>query len=263
MRKFLFGGMLCMLLSISGVFAQGVTFNQGAMQSDVRLITVSGEAQVNVVPDEIVVSIGVQACGDTASEARDNEAILAKSVMGVTKELGIDQKNVQTNALELDLVKPEYYDWRVCYDNKEPKKYGARQMFVITLKDVSKLTPLLTRTLEAGAIRVMGVEYRTTKLRQYRDQARSMAVKAAKEKATAMAADLEQKVGKPHTITENPTYGRDWYYYGSWWYYRSTNSMANVSQNVSSDPGTGGTSEDIALGQIAVTARVTVSFELE
>jgi uncharacterized protein YggE len=136
-------------------------------------------------------------------------------------------------------------------------------MFLFTIKDVSKLTPLLTKVLEVGATKVLGVEYRTSNLRKYRDQARSMAVKAAREKAVAMAGDLDQKIGKPHTITETPYYGRDWNYYGSWWYFRSSGGAANVSQNIASDPGSGGTSEDIAIGQIAVTARVSVSFDLK
>lgn len=234
---------------------------KAAEQTDARTISVSGEAQVNVVPDQIIVSIGVQACGDTPSQARDAEASLAQAVIKAGKGIGIDAKNIQTDALEIDLVKPEWRDWRVCYDSKEEKKYGARQMLTFTIKDVSKLTPLLTKTLEAGAIKVLGIEYRTSALRKYRDQARSMAIKAAREKAVAMAGDLGEKIGKPRTITENPWYGRDWYYYGSWWsHYRSGGSM---SQNTISDAGSGGSSEDIALGQIAVKARVNVTFDLE
>lgn len=227
-----------------------------------RLITVTGEAQVNVVPDEVAVSIGVQACGNTATEARLAEEEIAKKVVDVTKQLKIETRDLQTDSIEIDLVKPEYYDWRMCYENKEPKKYGARQMIRITLKDVSVLEDLLTKSLEVGATKIMGVEFKTSELRKYRDQARAMAIIAAKEKATALAGELDCKIGKPQTITEQTSYGRDWYYYGSsWWWGRSNNSGANWVQNASDAPSAvSGTA--ISLGQIAVTAKVSVSFDL-
>ena len=232
-------------------------------QSGSRLITVTGEAQVNVVPDKIEVSVGVQACGDTPAEAKSKQDAIVNKVLAVADKLKIDRRNVQTDNLEIDLVKPEVYDWRVCVEDKDPRRYGARQMIRFTLSDVKKLEPLLARSLEAGAIRVIGVDFQTTELRKYRDQARSMAIKAAKEKAVAMAEGLDQKVGRPYSITEQPTYGRDWYYYGSWWWGQSGgSSTANAVQNVSAASGAGSV-EGVSLGQIAVTAKVNVSFELE
>jgi len=257
MKRLLTLAIFCLILP-STAFAQRDT------QNNLRTITVTGESQVNVVPDTIIISIGVEAGGDTATEARDKEAVLVKSVMNVVKELHIDPRQIQSEALEINLVKPQYTGgWQILYDSNEPKKYGARQIFTCTLNDVSDLTPLVTQVLEVGAIKILGVEYRTSKLRKYRDQARAMAVKAAKEKAVAMAAELDQKIGKPRSITETPYYGRDWYYYGSWWGYRSSGSNSNSSQNIASDSGGGNSSEDIALGQLAITAKVSVSFDLE
>ncbi len=258
MKRLLILAVFCLILPSSSVYAQRDA------QTNLRVITVTGESQVNVVPDTIVISIGVEAGGDTATEARDKEAVLVKSVMNVVKELHIDPRQIQSEALEINLVKPQYTGgWQILYDSNEPKKYGARQIFTCTLNDVSDLTPLVTQVLEVGAIKILGVEYRTSKLRKYRDQARAMAVKAAKEKAIAMAAELDQKIGKPRTITETPYYGRDWYYYGSWWGYRSSGSYSNSSQNVASESGGGNSSEDIALGQLAITAKVSVSFDLQ
>lgn len=252
-------GALCLLVMLMGAILPDTTQNTG-----LRLITVSGEAQLNVVPDEAIISIGTMAGGDTPSEARNKNAALAKKVIDVAKRIGIDSKYIQTDNLEIDLVKPEYYDWRACYDNNESKRYGARQMLRFTLKDTSKLEPLLTESLEAGAIKVLGVDFRTTKLRQYRDQAREKAIQAAKEKAVDMAAALGQKIGEPQKIDEQPYYGRDWYYYGScWWGGGYSNNSANYAQNVSTPSQPSGSAGEVALGQIGVTARVSVSFKLE
>jgi uncharacterized protein YggE len=113
------------------------------------------------------------------------------------------------------------------------------------VQNVSKFDDLLNSVLETGANYVYGVQFRTTKLREYRDQARALALRAAKEKAKNMAKELGQKVGRPYTIVEE----------------QYEKGMApNVIQ------GTGGSSgeadKSIALGQISVNARVRVSFEL-
>lgn len=258
-KKLIFAALVILgLFSICAVYPV-----DGPDDPKARVITVTGEAQVNVVPDEVIFNIGVAAGGDSPTEAKNKEAALAAKVIKVAGQLGIEHKDIQTDYLEIDLVKPEYYDWRVCYeDSKEPKRYGARQMIKFTLRDPSKLDNLMSKVMEAGAIRVIGVDYRTSDLRKYRDRARAMAVKAAKEKAEAMAGELGQKIGEPKKIVEQPSYGRDWYYYGSWWWSRSSNSTANSVQNVSSDSGNRSAGDSIALGQIGVNAGVSVTFEL-
>jgi uncharacterized protein YggE len=132
---------------------------------------------------------------------------------------------------------------------------------VVTLKEIGKFESLLTAALEAGANNVHGVQFRTTELRRYRDQARSLAIKAAQEKAVALAAELGQKVGRPLKIEEQQS--NWWAWYGGWWGGGWSGAMTqNVVQNVS---GGGQSSEDttIAPGQITVNARVAVTFELE
>ena len=114
--------------------------------------------------------------------------------------------------------------------------------------------------LQAGATYIHGVDFRTTELRKYRDQARALAIKAAREKAEALARELGQQVGAPLHINEEQS---GWYsWYGSWWGGRYGNvATQNVVQNAGGQAWGGeGT---IAPGQISVTARVAVEFELQ
>ncbi|MCJ7507465.1 MAG: SIMPL domain-containing protein, partial [candidate division Zixibacteria bacterium] len=85
----------------------------------------------------------------------------------------------------------------------------------------------------------------------YKDQARVLAVRAAKEKAIGLARELGQKIGKPYKIQEERV---------EWW------SWYGMNQNVTKPGIVGdflGNEGSIALGQINVTAKITVSFELE
>jgi hypothetical protein len=71
-----------------------------------------------------------------------------------------------------------------------------------------------------------------------------------------MAGELGQKAGRPYSIREDQT--MSWSAYNSRW-------GGGLTQNVSQNAGPEAVIDQgsIALGQISVTARVTVSFELE
>jgi uncharacterized protein YggE len=86
-----------------------------------------------------------------------------------------------------------------------------------------------------------------------------LAIKAARERADALARELGQEVGQPYSIQEDPA-GR-WSAYDAWWGSRWDGGMTqNVIQNAGgAPPPTGST---LAPGQISVNARVMVSFEL-
>jgi uncharacterized protein YggE len=80
-----------------------------------------------------------------------------------------------------------------------------------------------------------------------------MAIKAAKEKAAALAAELDCTVGPPRTITEG--------YAGGYTPWMRVNSMA---QNAVQDAGGAAAeaAEPTPFGQIGVTAQVSVTFDL-
>jgi len=213
-----------------------------------RLITTTGSADIKVVPDEIELVLGI--------ETRDRNLLAAKKLnndrlqktLSVLRGLGIDPKNVQTDYLEIE---PEYNNERVVVS------HVVRKSLAVILKDLSKFEALVSESLQAGVNHVHSIQFRTTELRKHRDRARAMAIQAAREKAVALAKELGQKVGRPHTITEG---SGGWYYPGGFWGGR----WSSMSQNVQSSSG-GGSAESggLSLGQITVSAGVTVAFEME
>ena len=133
----------------------------------------------------------------------------------------------------------------------------------MTLTDVAKVEDLVTKVLQAGVNYIHGIDFQTTEFKKYREQARELALRAAKEKADKMAAVLGQSVGPPIQITENYS-GSPWWYWPSWsgWGYgRGQGISQNVIQNVQG--GSRDSSETIALGKISIRGNVTVSFELK
>jgi len=213
-----------------------------------RLITVIGEGEVKVMPDEVILTLGVETWGkDLIIAKRENDEI-AKKVLALAKKYEIETKNVKTVHIRIE---PRYKD---IYKRSTLIGYYVRKTIVFRLRDISKFEGLLSSALEAGANSVYGVQFSTTELKKYRHQARTFAIRDAKQKANELAKELGQKVGKPHTILEEPS---------GWWsrYYSGTaGRIGGMPQNVR---GIAGESEsNIAPGQINVKAKVTVSFEL-
>ena len=129
--------------------------------------------------------------------------------------------------------------------------YEVSKTIAIRLRDISRFDPLLSDVLKAGVTKVSNVEFRDSQIRAHKDQARAMAIRAAREKAILLAGEIGQKIGPAYSITEDG---------GS----RSGNSMLqNNTSVISGDLSASESDSAIAPGLISVTAQVTVSFELK
>ncbi len=214
-------------------------------------ITVSGSAQVLVPPDEVVLTLGVETSDMVMAVAKRQNDEIIQRVLAVTTKYGIAPGHVQT----------EYVNIEPRYSSVATKAnfigYFVRKTVEIRLSDISKFESLYSDVLEAGVNYVQGVEFRTTQLRKYRDQARAMAIQAAQEKAAALASGVGQATGRVIMIHEDSS---NWFgSYNSWW--RNSGAMY---QNAVQNAGGGQFTEEgtLAPGQISVTAGVTVEFEL-
>jgi uncharacterized protein YggE len=209
----------------------------------VRLITVTGEAEVNVPPDEVVFDLTVQTIHKDLRTAKTQTDDRLKKVIDLTRKYKVLAKDAQTDYIKLE---PRYRG------NDESRLfigYSVRKDLVFTLRDVSQAEALLSELIELGVSRLNSVRFQTSEIRKHRDQARAMAIRAAQEKAAALTAQIGQKIGRAYSIEEEiPS---------------RVSSMSNVSQNSFSTSDDFTNSEGtLALGQIKVSARVTVKFEL-
>jgi len=222
-------------------------------------ISVSGEAVVNVKPDKIVIGFGVETNNpDCMVAKKQNNAVIHKA-LAIVKETGVPDQNVQTDAIS---VRPVFRSGENRMDYLVG--YEVLNMCSVTLADPSQVDGLVTKLLQAGVNRLDDINFQTTEFKKYREQARDLALKAAKEKAEKMAASLGQTIGKPLTISEGGGYGG--YYFGGSSRSRNNQAMSQMSQNamqvIPSEPG-GDISDTIALGKIAIRANVQVVFELK
>jgi len=234
-----------------------ICFVQAQQSDDRPQIMVNAEAVVKVQPDQIIITFGIETWDKDVMIAKQKNNEIMKKAMAVIKESEIPEKDIQTDYLS---VEPRYDD---DYEKKDFIGYFIRNTFVVTLSDPGKVEALVTSVLQSGVNYIHNINFQTTELKKYREQARDLALTAAREKAEKMAAALGQIIGDPIQISEGYG-GYDWWYYNSWsgWGYGRSNMMSqNVVQNIPTN--SDNISETIALGKISVKANVSVTFELK
>jgi uncharacterized protein YggE len=221
-----------------------------------RTVQVSGTAAVNVVPDRALIQLGVQsnAASIKAVQAANTAAI--RKVIDALQSIGIASKDIATDWY---VIQPLYDN----YDSLYIKGYRINNVVAVTLRDVGRTSEVIAVALGAGANQVVNVEFYTSELRKYRDQARELAMKAASEKAQALTGAAGTKTGCVLHIDENT-----WSYYNGGWYGRSQNLWTqNTVQNAAPAGGSGegalAEAGPVSLGQISIQAKVDVTFGLK
>jgi uncharacterized protein YggE len=210
------------------------------------LITVTGEAEVRVVPDEVIFDLTVQTLNRDLRLAKSQTDERLKKTLELTRKYKIAPADVQTDYVKLE---PRY---RGNDETRLLVGYSVRKDLVFTLRDASQAEELLSEVIESGVTRINSISFRSSQLRKHRDQARALAIKAAQEKATALAAEIGQKIGKAYSIEEEST-GNN---------FRS--GALNLNNVASDGAETSASSEGtLALGQIKLSARITVRFFLD
>ena len=232
-----------------------VTLGYAQFSPDSNSIDVTGDAAINVAPDRVRLNFGVETRNKALDSAVAQNDAIVRRVMAAVREFQVDAGDIQTENIHVSLG----YD---SHDSTLIDYYEVTKGVQVFLRDVSKFEPLLTAVLRAGANHIYDVDFSTSELRKYRDQARTLAIKAATEKANDMSSAAGLKVvGKPVALTAYNYGGGSWYSaccgnrYGA-------QGFQNVIQNV----GGGGiiaNDATVALGKIGVTASVTMKFRVE
>src|SRR3954464_13750366 len=205
-----------------------------------RLVTVAGEAEVNVAPDEVVFDLTVSTFNRELRVAKSQTDERLKNLIALAKRYGVADADTQTDYINLT---PRY---RGDNEARTLLGYSVRKDLVLTLRDVTRAEGLLSELLDSGSVtRINTVSFRSSQMRKYRDQARDMAMRAAREKAVALAGAVGQKIGKAYSIEEEvPSRS-----------YASQNVMSNNYSTVESDSSSA-SEGTLALGLIKISARV-------
>ena len=216
-------------------------------------LNVTGDAAVNVVPDRVRLFLGVESRNKDLLVAKTANDAGIRDVIAAARALNVAPGDIQTDYIQVDM---SYDDGGtiVAY-------YKVTKDVQILLRDTQAFEELLSQVLLAGANHIYNVEFSTSELRKHRDAARALAITAAHQKATDLAAAAGLKVvGAPLAVSAY-SYG------GGASYGRGRSGGYGQVQNVVQNAGSGsdgiGADGTVALGKISVTATVSVTFRLQ
>ena len=165
-----------MVIACTGAWAQ-----QPQMYDDRPKITVGGEAVVNVKPDKVVVSFGIETWDADINVSKQKNNDILKKAVAAKKECGVPEKEIQTDQLSIE---PR---WHGSYEKQNFIGYFVNNTVMVTLSEVKKVEQLVSSALAAGVTNIHGLDFQTTEFKKYREEARDLALKAAKEKAEKLA----------------------------------------------------------------------------
>jgi uncharacterized protein YggE len=253
--------LLLSFLAVATFVAASTTTLSAQSQNPLPQISLSGSAEVKVAPDEIILNVAVESRATTLEPARRENDLKIAAALAFLRANKIKDKDLKTDYIS---VQPQYNTRDHNNDSYViPVGYIVRKNLEVRLTDIGNFQNVLTGLLTNGVNYVNGVDFRTTQLRKFRDQARSMAVRAAREKAQAMTSELGAKLGKVYSITAYDNGG----VYSSSFSGRFNGGFNNYVQNSSAVSPSGGVSdsseETFAVGLISVSATVNVSFLIE
>ncbi len=160
-------------------------------------ITVTGTGKVKYVPDIVYVSLGASSDGKSAAEAWKKNAEIVQKIFARLRELGVDEKDLQTTSVTLN---PKYF-----YPKDEPPRllgYVATYNLKVTVRKIKEVGKVLDGAAESGANQQVGIQFASSDVEKLMDQARLAAVRDARKKAEMLTQGAGASLGLLRSITE-------------------------------------------------------------
>ena len=209
-------------------------------------VTGDGEAVLGVTPDLVSVYFNVETKGDTATEARDDNAEILDDLIVKLLKLRFERKDIQTQNFNV------YQDYK--WDGRTQKEDGWKAVHSVRVEmsteDADKIGDVIDAGVDAGAL----ISYINFELSQelqntYKAEALKLATQDAQIKAEAVADGLGKKLGNLVSVKTSQ------FNYNPWMLYESVGSTMDAETAKT-------TTTNIQPGEQDVRASVSVVYKL-
>jgi uncharacterized protein YggE len=162
-------------------------------------LSVTGEANVSVAPDQAQIDGGVTSDARTAREASEaNNAAMSKVLLAL-KAAGIDGKDYQTSRLSLQ---PQFATQSKASERPGIVSFRASNRVMVRIRDVAKVASVIDALVTAGVNEIGGINFTVTQASKHLDEAREKAIADARRKAEIYARAAGVTLGEPISISE-------------------------------------------------------------
>ena len=189
-----------MLIAVILVLSSGQTkVITGSEQKNA--ISVSGNARLEVEPDQVEIFVKIETFSESAEDAKDENADIADKVIKALKKQGIKDDEIETTSFFLN---PRYK-----YDRNKNENilqgYTLTNVLKVTTKDVDDAGKLIDVAVDNGANGIQNVRFGLSKEKQKEVSGEALirAAEVAKDKAESLAASLGINIGKIISVQES------------------------------------------------------------
>lgn len=209
--------------------------------SDSNVVTVQASEDIKVVPDMAEIIFAVTSQAQDAKSCQEQNAKDLENVITFLKGAGVTETSIQTSSYGLEPI----YNWEA---GQTITGYEMKTRITVSDIPIDQTGELLTSSVEAGINSIQDVSYLSSQYDENYQQALKGAIEAAKQKAAAIAEASGCILGPIVHVEEANDYQQT-RYSG----YR--NAVAGAMEE--------GGAMDVEPGQLTITARVTVDFEIQ
>lgn len=170
-------------------------------------VSFDGEGRVFAKPDVAALSFSILTEAVTSKAAQDDNSTKSTKVVDFLKNQGIEEKDIKTTGYN---VYPQYsyptpcrlsYSQEgvvyPCTDSEQKiSGYQVNQSFEVKVRDLEKVSAILDGLLTAGANQVNNLSFQIDNIEKVKNEARELAIKNAKEKASTLKKQIGIRLGK-------------------------------------------------------------------
>ncbi len=204
-------------------------------------MTASGQGVVYLTPDVAYISIGVQTSADNVSAALNDNNAQATAIANTLKEMGVDEKDIQTSAFSV-------YPQQDYAPDGTPMamKYVVNNTVYVTVRDLNSLGQMLDSVVRSGANTIYGINFDVENKDAAFSEARKMAIDNAKKNAVELAGAADIQLGNLISLNVYQTSGPSPVYSGK------GGAMAAQAQQA-----------PVSAGQMMITINADLTYEIQ
>lgn len=183
-----------------GLAAPAPSVGQEAVEPAPGTVRVEATGAVEVEPDRVVLRFAVETVADSAGAAVAANAERMGTVREALEGLGIPSDRIQTSGYHLQ---PEYAREPPREESGEPRitGYRASNQLRVTVDSASRAGEVIDAAVTAGANRVSGISFESSRAEEAAREALAAAVENARLRAEAIAGAAGRRLGPLVEVT--------------------------------------------------------------
>lgn len=141
-------------LLLSGCAGAALAQSSEPTTTNPRTINVTGNGKIYLTPDIVYISVGVHTENKDAAEAVTANNAISKKVSDALTTFEIDKKDIKTS--NFNIYPQQIYDQN---GKVEGILYVVENSVSVTVRDLTKISSILGKVIEAGANSISGIEF--------------------------------------------------------------------------------------------------------